>query len=65
MVAITIVSGVEVGKLVHMIGYANQDSTELLTRLATIFATGHSVFGSLGFLGLAPRLQHKEVFCLE
>lgn len=38
----------------HVFGYANPNATELFTRLATSFVTGHLVFGSFGFFGFGP-----------
>ena len=45
-------------KLVHTVGYANPNPNpiQLFIGLATFFATGHLVFGSLSFLSSAPRL---------
>lgn len=44
---------VEARKSVHVVGYANPNPTKLFIRPATLFVTGHLVFG---FSGLAPRL---------
>ena len=45
---------VEACKSVHVVGYANPNPTELFRQLATLFVTGHLVFGSLSFFGFGP-----------
>ena len=46
---------VQACKLVHVVGYANPNPTELFLRLATLLiVTGHLVIGSLNFFGFGP-----------
>ena len=53
---------VEACKLVHMVGYANTNRIQLFIGLATLFVTGHLVFGSLSFLSTAPRFLKRKKY---
>lgn len=44
----------------HVFGYANPKATELFTRLATLFVTGHLVFGSFVFFGFGPSVVARR-----